>query len=40
MESIDKMSADGTLETLSKRERLQISRTRENQKETQEVFLK
>ena len=29
MESIDKMSADGTLETLSKRERLQISRTRE-----------
>jgi small subunit ribosomal protein S2 len=29
METIDKMSVDGTLETLSKRERLQISRTRE-----------
>ena len=29
MEIIDKMGVDGTLETLSKRERLQISRTRE-----------
>ncbi len=29
METIDKMGVDGTLETLSKRERLQISRTRE-----------
>tara|TARA_B110000483_G_C18142921_1_gene522247 strand:+ start:224 stop:1030 length:807 start_codon:yes stop_codon:yes gene_type:complete len=29
MDTIDKMSADGTLATLSKRERLQISRTRE-----------
>ena len=29
METIDKMTADGTLDTLSKRERLQISRTRE-----------
>ena len=29
METIDKMIADGTLDTLSKRERLQISRTRE-----------
>tara|TARA_B100000902_G_scaffold365033_1_gene385555 strand:+ start:13469 stop:14221 length:753 start_codon:yes stop_codon:yes gene_type:complete len=29
MESIDKMEEDGTLSTLSKRERLQISRTRE-----------
>ena len=29
MDSIDKMGVDGTLSTLSKRERLQISRTRE-----------
>ena len=29
MEIIDKMATDGTLDTLSKRERLQISRTRE-----------
>ena len=29
METIDKMKTDGTLDTLSKRERLQISRTRE-----------
>ena len=29
MDTIDKMSEDGTLSTLSKRERLQISRTRE-----------
>lgn len=29
MDSIDKMGEDGTLSTLSKRERLQISRTRE-----------
>ena len=29
MDSIDKMGEDGTLFTLSKRERLQISRTRE-----------
>jgi len=29
METIDKMGVDGTLDTLSKRERLQISRTRE-----------
>ena len=29
MDSIDKMGEDGTLATLSKRERLQISRTRE-----------
>jgi small subunit ribosomal protein S2 len=29
MDSIDKMNEDGTIETLSKRERLQISRTRE-----------
>tara|TARA_B100000683_G_scaffold268776_1_gene304548 strand:- start:9796 stop:10563 length:768 start_codon:yes stop_codon:yes gene_type:complete len=29
MDSIDKMGEDGTLDTLSKRERLQISRTRE-----------
>ena len=29
METIDKMGVDGTLNTLSKRERLQISRTRE-----------
>ena len=29
METIDKMGTDGTLDTLSKRERLQISRTRE-----------
>jgi small subunit ribosomal protein S2 len=29
METIDKMKEDGTIDTLSKRERLQISRTRE-----------
>ena len=29
MDSIDKMNEDGTIDTLSKRERLQISRTRE-----------
>ena len=29
MDTIDKMATDGTLDTLSKRERLQISRTRE-----------
>ena len=29
MDSIDKMKEDGTIDTLSKRERLQISRTRE-----------
>ncbi|MBC8265976.1 MAG: 30S ribosomal protein S2 [Flavobacteriales bacterium] len=29
MDSIDKMKTDGTIDTLSKRERLQISRTRE-----------
>ena len=29
MDTIDKMNEDGTIETLSKRERLQISRTRE-----------
>ena len=28
MNSIDKMKADGTIDTLSKRERLQVSRTR------------
>ena len=32
MDSIDKMGEDGTLNTLSKRERLQISRTRESWK--------
>ena len=29
MNSIDKMKADGTIDTLSKRERLQVSRTRD-----------
>ena len=29
MDAIDKMSTDGTLDTMSKRERLQISRQRE-----------